>query len=342
MAPLMKAAFLAPSLIAACLCAAAPAARADSVADFYRGRTVTVLVGVSVGGEYDILTRLMARHIAKQIPGSPTTVAQNMLGAGGMTMTNWMYNLGPKDGTYLGVIQNGLPTQQAIGANGVQFDASRLNWIGSISATVETLALWKGSQITSAAEMLTKETIIGTVGKSNISYGFPAMLKELYGAKIRIVSGYPGGNDINLAMERGEVHGRNNTWSSWKATKPAWLASGDLRIVAYEGPPQADLPGVPTLQQLVKTDDDRAIVRLVAAGAQLGRPLATAPDVPAERVAALRGAFDAMVKDADFLKEAAALNFDVAPVRGEAMQKIVTDVLATPKPLRERARPIIE
>ena len=143
-------------------------------------------------------------------------------------------------------------------------------------------------------------------------------------------------------MERGEVHGRNNTWSSWKATKPDWLKSGDLRIVAYEGPPQSDLPGVPTLQQLVKTDDDRAIVRLIAAGAQLGRPLATAPDVPKERVEALRAAFDAMMKDADFLREAASLNFDVAPVRGEAMQKIVADVLATPKPLRERARPIVE
>ena len=339
---LMNVTPLSSAILAVAVFTSLDPARADAVADFYRGRTVTVLVGVSVGGEYDILTRLMARHIGKQIPGSPTAVAQNMLGAGGMTMANWMYNLGPKDGTHLGVIQNGLPTQQAIGANGVQFDAARFNWIGSISATVETLALWKGSQIGSAAEMLTKETIIGTVGKSNISYGFPAMMKELYGAKIRIVSGYPGGNDINLAMERGEVHGRNNTWSSWKATKPAWLASGDLRIVAYEGPPQADLLGVPILQQLMKTDDERAIVRLVAAGAQLGRPLATGPDVPADRVAALRTAFDVMVKDPDFLKEAASLNFDVAPVRGEAMQKIVTDVLATPKPLRERARPIIE
>ncbi len=327
---------------AAMLCLAAPAARSDAVSDFYRGRTVTVLVGVSVGGEYDILTRLMARHIGRHIPGSPTVIAQNMLGAGGMTMANWMATQGARDGTFLGVIQNGLPTQQAIGARGVQYDMRRFNWIGSISATVETLALWKSSGITKAGEMLTKETVIGTVGKSNVSYGFPAMFKELYGAKISIVSGYPGGNDINLAMERGEVHGRNNTWSSWKATKPAWLASGDLRIVAYEGPPQADLPGVPTLQQLLKTEDDRAIVRLVAAGAQLGRPLATSPDVPAERVAALRDAFDAMMLDPEFLKDAAALNFDVAPVRGLAMQKIVADVLATPENLRERARPIIE
>ena len=125
-------------------------------------------------------------------------------------------------------------------------------------------------------------------------------------------------------------------------TKPDWLKSGDLRIVAYEGPPQADLPGVPSLQQLVKTDDDRAIVRLVAAGAQLGRPLATAPNVPQDRLDALRAAFEAMMKDGLFLKEAASLNFDVAPVRGEAMQKIVADVLATPKPLRDRARPIME
>jgi tripartite-type tricarboxylate transporter receptor subunit TctC len=194
----------------ACVLASA-GAHADAVGDFYKGRTVTVLIGVSVGGEYDLLGRLVARHIGKHIPGNPNVVPQNMTGAGGLVMANWLYNLAPRDGTHVGVIQNGFPSQQAVGLAGVQFDAGRYAWIGSIAPTVETLAFWKTSGVTSVEDARRREVIVGSVGKSNITYTFPMMMNEYAGTKFRIVTGYPGGNDINLAMERGEVAGRNNT-----------------------------------------------------------------------------------------------------------------------------------
>jgi tripartite-type tricarboxylate transporter receptor subunit TctC len=326
---------------AALLCLLAAPARAQSVEDFYRGKTIDLYIGFTVGGGYDLYARLMGRFLGDHVPGKPRVVPKQMTGAGSRILIKYMLSVAPKDGAALATADQSMALEQVIGDAAAQYDASQFHWIGNPAADNNTTATWHTTGVRTVEDARRKELSIGATG-ANTSAQYPAVLNMVAGTKFKIILGYPGGADINLAMERGEVHGRNNTWSSWKATKPAWLASGDLRVVAYEGPPQADLPGVPTLQQLVKTEDDRAIVRLVAAGAQLGRPLATGPDVPADRVSALRAAFDAMVKDADFLKEAAALNFDVAPVRGEAMQKIVADVLATPKPLRERARPIIE
>jgi tripartite-type tricarboxylate transporter receptor subunit TctC len=327
----------------ACLtCLGGRTAVADPVADFYKGRTLTVLVGVSVGGEYDLQARLVARHIGRHIPGNPTVVSQNMTGAGGLVMANWLYNLAPKDGTVVGVIQNGFPAQQAVGLAGIQFDAGRFNWIGSIAPTVETLAFWKSSGVKSVEDARRGEVIVGSVGKSNITYTFPMMMNEFAGTKYRIVTGYPGGSDINLAMERGEVAGRNNTWSSWKATKPKWLEAKDITIVAYEGPTPKDLPGVPSVQELASNEDDRIVIRLIASGTQFGRPMVAPPGIPEERVAALRGAYDATMRDPEFLKEAATLNIEVDPVAGARMQKIAADLLATPQHLRQRARPMIE
>ena len=328
---------------AALACLISPSlAQADPVADFYRGRTITLYVGVSVGGEYDLQARLVARHIGKHIPGQPTVIASNMTGAGGLVMANWLFNLAPRDGTAVGVIQNGFPAQQAVGLPGVQFDASKYAWIGSVAPTVETLALWKTSPIKSVEEARSQELIIGSVGKSNITYTFPMMMNEFLGTKIRIVTGYPGGNDINLAMERGEVAGRNNTWSSWKATKQAWLRNGDIRIIAYEGPQPRDLPGVPSLQDLAHNDDDRTVIKLIASGTQFGRPLVAPPNVPKDRINALRQAYAAMIRDPDFIKDAASLNVEIDHVSGETMQKIVDDVLATPSALRQKARPLVE
>jgi tripartite-type tricarboxylate transporter receptor subunit TctC len=318
------------------------AAKADPVADFYHGKTLSLYVGVSVGGEYDLLGRLVARHIGRHIPGQPSVVPQNMTGAGGLVMANWLYNLAPRDGSAVGVIQNGFPSQQAVGLKGIQFDANRYGWIGSIAPTVETLAFWKTSGVTSVEDARRGEVIVGSVGKSNITYTFPMMMNEYAGTKFRIVTGYPGGNDINLAMERGEVAGRNNTWSSWKATKPKWLADKDIVIVAYEGPRPKDLLGVPSVQELARTDDDRTVVRLIASGTQFGRPLVAPPGVPAERLAALRAAYAATMRDPDFLKEAATLHVEVDPVAGDTMQRGVAELLATPERLRQKARPLIE
>jgi tripartite-type tricarboxylate transporter receptor subunit TctC len=240
------------------------------------------------------------------------------------------------------MIQNALPTMQAVGVPGPQFDSSKFNWIGSIAPTVETLALWHTSGVTTIEQAREKEVIIGAVGRGGITYTFPLMMNEFAGTKFKIVVGYPGGNDVNLAMERGEAAGRNNTWSSWKITKKDWLAQKKITILAYEGPKPADLNGVPSLQELAKTDADRQAIRLIAAGTRFGRPLAAAPGVPADRVAALREAFMATMKDPEFLKEAAATDIDVDPVDGETMRKVAEELIAAPKEIKDRARPLVQ
>jgi tripartite-type tricarboxylate transporter receptor subunit TctC len=316
-------------------------APADPVADFYRGKTINVLIGVGAGGEYDLQARLVARHIGKHIPGNPTVVAQNMTGAGGLKMLNYLYGVAPKDGTQIGMIQNAFPALQAVGHPGVQFDAGKMNWLGTIAPVVETMAVWHTTGIKSIDDLRKRETVAGASARGAITYFYPAMMNELLGTKFKIVTGYPGGNAINLAMERGEVEARNNTWSSWKATRPAWLAEKKITVVAQAGPRAPDLDA-PSVEALARNAEERQLIELVVSGTQLGRPMATNAGVPAERVAALRAAFAATMKDAEFLAEAKKLNFEVNPVPGERMQQIVGKVLATPQPIAAKAKGLLE
>ena len=330
------------SFLAACLAGLAAPASADPVADYFKGKTVTVLVGVSAGGEYDLQARLISRYLGRYSPGNPTVVAQNMVGAGGLTEANYLYNVAPKDGTFIGMIQNALPVMQAVNLPGPQFDSARFLWLGAIAPTVETLAVWHTSGVTTIDQARSKEVVIGAVGKGGITDTFPRMINEFAGTKFKIVVGYPGGNDVNLAMERGEVAGRNNTWSSWKATKKNWLDEHKITILAYEGPKPPDLGNVPSVQDLAKTDEDKAAIRLIAAGTLFGRPLTAPPGVPADRIAALRAAFLATMKDPEFLKEAAAGDIEVDPVDGVKMQKIAEELIALPESVKARARPLIQ
>jgi tripartite-type tricarboxylate transporter receptor subunit TctC len=316
-------------------------ARAETVADFYKGKTVNVLIGVGAGGEYDLQARLVARFLGKHIPGNPVVVAQNMTGAGGLKMANYLYDVAPKDGTYIGMIANSFPALQVVGLDGLQFDASKFGWLGTMAATVETMAVWQTAGINSVDDLRKREIVAGASGKGAITYTLPAVMNEVLGTKFKIVTGYTGGNQINLAMERGEVQARNNTWSSWKATKPDWLRDKKLSIVVQAGPRASDLDA-PSLEDLAKSAEDRQLVELIVSGTQLGRPLATTPGVPEERLQALRAAFAATMKDPEFLDEARKLNFEVEPVLGEALQKVVAKVLSTSKTVADRARPILQ
>jgi tripartite-type tricarboxylate transporter receptor subunit TctC len=319
----------------------APAAQADAVADFYRGKTVNVLIGVAVGGEYDLHARLVARHIGRHIPGNPAVVAQNMTGAGGLRMTNYLYSVAPRDGTMIGMVANAFPSLQAVGHSGVQFDAGKMSWLGTIAPVVETMAVWHTSAVKSIDDARQREISVGATARGAITYFYPALMNDVLGTKFKIVTGYPGGNDINLAMERGEVEARNNTWSSWKVTRSAWLAEKKIIIIAQAGPRAKDLDA-PSLEDAARTPEDRQFMELVLSGTQFGRPLTTNAGVPAERVTALRAAFAATMKDPQFLAEAKQLNIEVEPVLGEAMQKIVEKVLATPKPIAARAKVLLE
>jgi len=322
-------------------CAGPCAAQAEPVADFYKGKTVNVFIGVGVGGEYDLQARLVAKYIGRHIPGRPNVVAQNMTGASGLKMLNFLYNQAPRDGTSIGMIQNGFPAAQAIGRPGIQFDANQLRWLGTIAPVVETMALWHTAGARGIEDARQKEIIVGATARGGITYTYPALMNELLGTRFKIVTGYTGGNEINIAMERGEVQGRNNSWSSWKVTRKAWLQEKKLNVIAQAGAKADDLDA-PAIEQLVKSREDRQLVDLIMSGAALGRPMTTTPGVPEERLRALRAAFLAMMKDPDFIKETAALNIEIDPVGGEAMQAIVANVLTTPKPVAERAKPLLE
>jgi tripartite-type tricarboxylate transporter receptor subunit TctC len=321
--------------------AAGAPAQAQSVADFYRGKTINLMIGVGVGGEYDLQARLVARHLGKHIPGNPNVVPQNLVGAGGINMANNLYNTAPRDGTTIGMMGNNFPATQAVGGKSVKFDAGKMRWLGTIAPVVETMAVWHTAGVKSIDDLRKQETIAGASGRGAITYFYPMMMNAFLETKFKIVTGYPGGNQINLAMERGEVQARNNTWSSWKATRPQWVKDKLIYVVAQAGPRAKDLDA-PSVEALARTPDDRLTIELIVSGTQLGRPFATTPDVPADRLAALRDAFRATMKDPEFLKDAAQMNFEVNPVYGEPMQKIVEKILSTPKPLAQRAKEFLE
>src|SRR3954470_18322414 len=316
------------------------AAQAQTAAEFYRGKTVNVYIGVGVGGEYDIQARLVARHIGKHIPGKPTVVPQNMTGAGGLRMINYLYTIAPKDGLSIGMIANAFPAMQAAGIPGVQFDAAKMQWIGTIAPGVETMAVWHTTGVKSIEDARRREVVAGASARGAITFFYPQMMNELLGTKFKIVTGYTGGNQINLAMERGEVEARNNTWSSWKATKADWLKDKKITVIAQAGPKAPDLDA-PSVEDAARTPEERLLIELVVSGTQLGRPFAT-NEAPVERVAALRAAFAATMKDPEFIAETKSLGFDIDPVLGETMQKIVQKVLSTPKDVAVKAKGLME
>ena len=329
------------SLTLALFLASVPAL-ADDVEDFYRGRNLTVLVGVGAGGEYDLQMRMVARHIGKHIPGKPGTIPQNMVGATGLLMANHLANVAPKDGSVIGLVQNGLPSYQAMGIEGVNFDATKFNWIGSLAPTAETMAIHKRANVTTVEDARKKELIAGSNGRSGITYTFPRLMNELLGTKFKIITGYQSVNEINIAMDRGEADGRNNSWTSWKAAKPDWIANKEIHVIVYAGPKPRDLDGVPAFEDLVANDDDRQLVRLVISGSRLGHPFATAPGVPQERVKALREAFAAMVRDPDYLKEITAARLEPNPIRGEDLGRTVDELMAMPQAVKARGKKLVE
>jgi tripartite-type tricarboxylate transporter receptor subunit TctC len=320
---------------------AAPAA-ADPVEDFYKGKNLNIYVGVSAGGAYDLQMRLVARHIVKHIPGRPTPVPQNMTGATGLVMANYLYRVAPKDGTAMGLIQNGLPTYQAVGMDGVQFDARQLQWIGSVAPTVETMIVWSKTGVKTMEDARRKEVVIGSIGASGITYMYPQMLNEMAGAKFKMVTGYPGSGALNLAIERGEVEGRNNSWGSVKANKPEWIRDGLISVLVYSGRTQKDLPGVPKLEEIITDPQDRKVAQVVTTGNRLGHPFAVAPGVPEDRVAALRKAFTQMLADPDFVKEATAAQIEIDAVTPEELKEVIDELFAVPDDLKQRARKYFE
>jgi tripartite-type tricarboxylate transporter receptor subunit TctC len=317
---------------------------ADPVADFYRGKSISMVIATAPGGDYDLRARLLSRHLGRHIPGNPTIVPRNMPGGVGIQAMNFMANVAPKDGTALHAIMQNMSTHQALGGAGVEFDTRKFFWIGNTTDTPNVINSWHTTGIRTIQDVMTRELVVGAPGQATNSVYYPKALNMLVGTKFKIVSGYPGGNQVNLAMERGEVGGRgSNSWASWKATKPAWLQEKKIFIlvqVALKRNPE--LADIPTMIELAKNDDDKAVLTFLSADVPISRAYVTTPDVPAERVQALRRAFDATMKDPAFVAEAAKLNMDMSPSTGEDAQRYSDLIANTPAQVLKRARAIIE
>ena len=310
---------------------------ADPVADFYKDKSVRVIISGEVGGTYDSDGRLVAKHIGKHIPGNPRVIPENMLGASGRVAANYLYNAAPKDGTVVAILQQSVALGQALGESGIQYDAARFNWLGSPVRPDETLVVWHTTGVKTMEDAKKKEVIIGATSPTGMNYLYPKLANELLGTKFKIVTGYPGGTPITLALERGEVEGRgSNPWSDWKMRKPDWVKEKKIvplmQMSLFKHP---DLPDVPLMVDLAPNDTARAVFELVTITGELGRPFLTSPDVPAERVKALRAAFDATMKDPEFLAEAAKIQKEIHPIHWGEMDQLVKRVLNAPQDAKD-------
>jgi tripartite-type tricarboxylate transporter receptor subunit TctC len=306
-------------------------ASAEAVADFYRGKQVRIVIGYGAGGGYDTYAKLLARHIGDHIPGKPTVIAQNMPGAGSRNAANWLYNVAPKDGTVLGVLSQTTPTDQALGQAGIKFDVRNFNWLGNMVVVNNIMIVWHQTGIRTIDDAKKRELAIGATGASSPSVLYPSVSNNLFGTKFRIVAGYPGGGDIMLALERREVDGRgSDSWASLKANNPDWIRDKKVNILFQVGPRrEADLPDVVLWRELGTNDEQRQILDILSGDVAVGRPLLTAPGVPPERVAALRKAFEATLKDPGYLAAAKKARMYLNPMGGEELQGIVGRIVGT-------------
>jgi tripartite-type tricarboxylate transporter receptor subunit TctC len=307
-------------------------AHAQSVTDFYADRTVTILIGSGAGGTTDISARVIARFLGQHIPGTPTVIAQNMPGGGGVTMTNHIYRSAPKDGTTLGYSLPGVITAQLLEPNRTGYDGRNLNWIGSALKYTGIISVIDSAPATSIAEARQTELFIGATGRGSPAYQFPAMAQALLNLRFRMITGYASSNEVALAMERGEVHGQSSSLQYWAISRPDWLSNGRIVHLLYVGPRDPlGTPGVPYLGDMVSTDREKALVDFIEIGSRLGWPLFAPPNVPVERVEALRFAFQQLTEDAEF---AAAFETTVkgrlSPSTGAVLEEFVSQALDTP------------
>ncbi len=316
---------------------------AQSVADFYRGKTITMLIGTSAGNDYDYRARLLARFMPKYIPGEPTIVPRNMPGGGGIQAANWLAKLAPRDGTVMHMIMQNMMSTQAMQTQGVEFDTRNFRWIGNTSSAPNVLNSWYTAGVTSIEQVKTRELVVGAP-MGTAGYLYPTLLNALVGTKFRIVTGYPGGNEVNLAMEKGEVEGRgSNSWASWKSGHPDWITEKKINVLVQVGLKRhPDLADVPLLMELARNEADRKLLEFLSADTEVSRSIVVAPGTPPERIDALRRAFDKTMKDPDFLAEAAKAQMDISPSTGEDAQKIADAIVNTPPDVIARAKALVE
>jgi tripartite-type tricarboxylate transporter receptor subunit TctC len=312
-------------------------ARAQSVEEFYKGKTINLIIGYSVGGGYDLYARQLARHIGKYIPGKPTIVPQNMTGAGSLRAASYLYTAAPKDGTAFGTFSRAMAIQPLL-AN-APFDGTKFTWLGSVTNDTSTCITWHTSPVKTWSDMLEKPLTLGGEGPGADPDIFALLYKNVFGAKVKLVPGYHGTNDVTLAMERGEVDGLCGlSWSTLKSRHMQWMKDKRINILvqaAFKKQPQ--MGDVPLITEQVKNPEQMQILKLILTTQELARPFAAPPGIPDDRKAALIAAFDQTVKDPEFLSEAQKLQLDVNPVSAKSIDEQLAELYATPKDVLEKA-----
>jgi tripartite-type tricarboxylate transporter receptor subunit TctC len=313
-------------------------AHAQSVEDFYKSKTVNLVVGFSVGGGYDLYARHLARYMGKHIPGNPNIVPQNMPGAGSLKAANYVYTAAPKDGLTFGTFARTTGINPLL-ESGATFDGTKFSWLGSVTDDTSTCLTWKTSPVKTWQDFITKPVTLGGQGISSDPDIFARLYKNVFGAPIKLVSGYPGTNEITLAMERGEVDGLCGlSWSTIKTRHAKWLADKSVNVIVQSALKKVpELGPVPLVMDLTKDPEKLQILKLILAAQQMARPFAAPPGIPVDRKAALTKAFDDTMKDPDYLADAQKLKIDVNPVSGPELDALLAELYATPKDVLKKA-----
>lgn len=332
------------ALVAGLLAASCAQAQDAGVAAFYKGKQTTIIVGSSPGGGYDTYARLLSRHMGKHIPGNPTFIVQNMPGAGSNVAANYVYNVAPRDGSVIGAFQSGVVLEPLLGKTPIKHDPSKSIYLGSANDDIYICIARADSPVAKFSDAFTKELLMAASQSSSTS-DYPAVINAVLGTKFKIITGYPGSREISLAIERGEAQGACGlAWPSISVTQPGWFSTGNMRVILQThatGHPDLNKQGVPLAHTFAKTDDERAMLDLFFSQSRFGRPFVLAPNVPKDRVAVLRKAFDATVKDPELRAEAARARLDVDAVSGETLQALVTKVYAAPPAVIARTKKAI-
>jgi tripartite-type tricarboxylate transporter receptor subunit TctC len=311
--------------------------------DFYNGKSIEIWIGAATGGGYDINARLVARHMPSYIPGQPAMVPKNMPGGGSLRAANMVYSVAPKDGTVIGAPSRAVITMPLLGVEAAKLDVNKLNWIGSVVSEDSSCIAWHGSGVKTWDDLLAKRLIVGTAGPGTSTHTYALLLTKLFDAKMDLVGGYPGGKEVQLALERHEVDGACGSYSSLKTQKPEWVRDKLVNFLVLIGRARnAEIPDVPAITEIPQSDEVRSILKVVLVPQTAGRPLMAPPDVPADRLALLRRGFDATVKDPKFLDDAARIGLEVRPVSGEEVQRLVAELYTLPPDIVEKAKAFAE
>jgi len=332
-------ALLAPALLFAPLFMTAAHAE-----NFYQGKTIAIITSTGAGGSFDHAARALTRHMPRHIPGNPNMIVQNMPGGGHTRATNFLYNQAPKDGTVLGTVGYTIPMHQVVDGRGVHFDARDFNWIGGVGISNLAMMVWHTAGVESVDDLRKKEVTTGATGTGSAMYLYANVMNRMLGTRYRIITGYKQSVDVDLAMERGEVEGRGGaSFSSVPREHPKWISDNLIRVIAQVGVERDELlPNVPLLTELAETDDARQVLRYISLPVGVGRPYLAPPGVPAERVALLRKAFDATMKDKEYISETDKMALDIRPISGEDLAKVIDEIVSISPELLEKVKEAIK